>query len=135
MASSYHLPEPTATPVSSLTGRFLAHNQESRVVRAFFAANLHLGIKRLNMPTRLQAAFLARVSPAYAWWAERRLEERKPIEAGFIPLVPAAPARTNGNGAVQPVVPDVGIDDAQLRHIATLVGVDRMLAAAIAVGH
>jgi len=124
MASSYHLPEPTATPVSSLTGRFLAHNQESRVVRAFFAANLHLGIKRLNMPTRL-----------HAWWAERRLEERKPIEAGFIPLVPAAPARTNGNGAVQPVVPDVGIDDAQLRHIATLVGVDRMLAAAIAVGH
>jgi hypothetical protein len=135
MAPKYQLPEPTATPVPSLTGRFLAHNQESRIVRAFLAADLHRGVKRLDKPTRLQAAFLARVSPTYACWAEKRTEERWQIEAGLIPLVPAAPARTNGNGTVQPVVPDVGIDDAQLMHIANLVGVDRMLAAAIAAGH
>ena len=90
---------------------------------------------RLDQPTRLQAAFLARVTPTYACWAEKRATERFEIEAGLIPLVPAASARTNSNGAVQPVVPDVGIDDAQLMHIANLVGADRMLAAACAAGH
>ena len=135
MAPKYHLPEPAAMPIPSLTGRFLAHNQESRVVRAFLAAELHAGVKRLDKPTRLQAALLARVNPTYALWAEKRMEERWQIEAGLIPLVPAAPVRTNGNGAVQPVVPDVGIDDSQLTHIANLVGAERMLAAAIAAGH
>ena len=135
MASSYHLPEPTATPVPSLTGRFLAHNQGSRVVRAFYAADLHLGVKPLTKPTMVQSALLARVSTTYARWAEKRWEERWQIEAGLIPLVPAAPARANGNGTVQPIVPDVGIDDAELMHIANLVGPDRMLAAAIAAGH
>ena len=135
MANHYQLPDPAATPAPSLTGRFLAHNQGSRVVRAFLAADLHRGVKRLNKPTRLQAAFLARVSPAYAWWAEKRMEERWQIEAGLIPLVPATAARTNGNGTVRPTVPDVGIDDAELMHIANLVGPDRMLAAAIAAGH
>jgi hypothetical protein len=53
----------------------------------------------------------------------------------LIPLVPAAPVHTHGNGAVQLVMPDVGIDDAQLMHIANLVGADRMLAAAIAAGN
>jgi len=135
MANHYQLPEPAAMPVPSLTGRFLAHNQESRVVRAFLAAELHAGVKRLDKPTRLQAALLARVNPTYALWAEKRMEERWQIEAGLIPLVPAAPARANGNGTVQPIVPDVGIDDAQLTHIANLVGAERMLAAAIAAGH
>ena len=91
MANQYQLPELAAMPVPSLTGRYLAHNQESRVVRAFFAADLRRGGKRLDKPTRLQAAFLARVSPAYAWWAEKRMEERWQIEKGLIPLVPAAP--------------------------------------------
>jgi hypothetical protein len=76
MALQYQLPESVAMPVPSLTGRFLAHNQESRVVRAFLAADLHCGVKRLNKPTRLQAAFLARVSPAYAYWAEKRTTPR-----------------------------------------------------------
>jgi hypothetical protein len=134
MAPHYTLPEPAARPVPSLTGRFLAHNQESRVVRAFFAADLHLGVKRPDKLTMRQSADLARVNVTYAWWAEKRMDERFEIEAGLIPLVPAA-ARTNGNGNALPVVPDVGFDDAQLKHIATLVGVDRMLAAAIAVGH
>src|SRR6516225_8257638 len=135
MAPKYHLPEPAATPAPSLTGRFLAHNQGSRVVRAFLAADLHHGVKRLDKPTRLQSAFLARVNPTYALWAEKRMEERWQIEAGFIPLVPAAPVRTNGNGTVHPVVSDAGIDDAELMHIAHLVGADRWLAAAIAAGH
>jgi len=53
----------------------------------------------------------------------------------LIPLVPTAPARTNGNGTLHPVVSDAGIDDAELMHIANLVGADRWLAAAIAAGH
>ena len=134
MAHHYHLPESAAMPIPTLAGQYLARNGESRVVRAFLAADLHAGVKRLDKPTRLQAALLARVNPTYALWAEKRMEERWQIEAGLIPLVPAAPARTNGNGTVQPVVPDVGIDDAQLTHIANLVGAERMLAAAIAAG-
>jgi hypothetical protein len=77
---------------------------------------------------------LARVNFTYVHYAVKRQAERAEIERGLIPLVPAGSARSNGNGAV-PVVPDVGIDDAQLRHIAALVGSDRMLAAAIAAGH
>jgi hypothetical protein len=135
MASHYQLPESAARPVSTITGRFLAHNRHSRVDRAFFAADLYFGAKRLTMPTLVQAALLAGVNRTYAFWATKPQAQRAraDIEAGVVPLVPAA-ARTNGNGAV-PVVPDVGIDDAQLRHIAALVGSDRMLAAAIAAGH
>ena len=135
MAPHYTLPETAARPVPSLTGRFLAHNQGSRVVRAFYAADLHLGVKPLTKPTMVQSALLARVSTTYAWWAEKRWKERWQIEAGLIPLVPATAARTNGNGTVRPTVPDVGIDDAELMHIANLVGAERMLAAAIAAGH
>ncbi len=89
------------------------------------------------MPTLVQAAILAGVNRTYAFWATKPQAQRAriEIEAGLVPLVPAAPARTNGNGTVLPVVPDGGIDDAQLAHIASLVGVDRMLAAAIAAGH
>jgi hypothetical protein len=59
------------------------------------------------------------------------MDERAEIEAGLIPLVPAAPGRANGNGTAL-VVPNLGIDDAELVHIANLVGADRMLAAACA---
>jgi hypothetical protein len=120
-------------PVPALTGRYLSHNQESRVVRAFFAADLHRGAKRLDKPTRLQAAFLARVSPAYAYWAEKRMSQRAAIEAGLIPLMPPVPAHASGTALS--TVPDAGIDDAELMHIANVVGADRMLAAAIAAGH
>ena len=135
MAPHYQLPESAAMPIiPTLTGHYLARNGESRVVRAFLAADLHSGTKRLAKPTRLQSAYLARISPTYVCWAEKRMDERWQIEAGLIPLVPAAAARTNGNGTVQPVAPDAGIDDAELRHIAHLDGPDRMLAAAIAAG-
>jgi hypothetical protein len=134
MATHYQLTELAAMPVPSLTGRYLAHNQEPRVVRAFLAADLHRGVKQLTKPTLTQAAFLAGVNRTYAFWATRRQDERFAIEAGYVPLVPVAPARANGNGAVQPM-PNAGIDDAQLMHIANQVGADRMLAAAIAAGH
>jgi hypothetical protein len=133
----YHLPESAAMPVPFLTGRFLAHNRHSRVDRAFFAADLFFGAKRLTMPTLVQAAILAGVNRTYVFWATKPQAQRAraEIEAGLVPLVPAASARVNSNGAVQPVVPDVGIDDAQLMHIAKLVGADRMLAAACAASH
>jgi hypothetical protein len=146
----YHLPLPDYTANSAaISGDFLARNQESRVVRAFFAADLRLGARRLENLTRLQAASLARVSPTYAYWAEKRLDQRAAIEAGLIPLVPAqlaqangtplapvASAPPNGNGTER-VEFNGGINDAALVHIAHLVGADRMLAAAVAVenGH
>jgi len=135
MAPQYQLPEPGAMPVSSLTGRFLAHNRRSRVDRAFLAADLYFGAKRLTMPTLVQAATLAGVNRTYAFWATKPQAQRPraEIEAGLMPLVPAAPARTNGNGTAVSIMP--GIDDAELMHIANLVGPDRMLAAAIAAGH
>jgi hypothetical protein len=124
-------------PVPSLTGRFLAHNRRSRVDRAFFAADLYFGAKRLTMPTLVQAAILAGVNRTYAFWATKPQAQRAraEIEAGLVPLVPAAPARVNGNGTALSTTPDFGIDDTQLMHIANLVGADRMLAAAIAAGH
>jgi hypothetical protein len=139
MADHYQLPELAAMPAPTLSGRFLAHNRHSRVDRAFFAADLYFGAKRLTMPTLVQAALLAGVNRTYAFWATKPQAQRAraEIEAGLVPLVPAAPApaRANGNGTALPVVPDVRIDDAQLMHIANLVGADRMLAAAIAAGH
>jgi hypothetical protein len=124
-------------PVPSLTGRFLAHNRHKRVDRAFLAADLYFGAKRLAMPTLVQAATLAGVNRTYAFWATKPQAQRAraEIEAGLMPLVPAAPARTNGNGTAVSIMPDAGIDDTELMHIANLVGADRMLAAAIAAGH
>jgi|SRR6516164_2329528 hypothetical protein len=137
MAPSYSISGLAAMPpVPSLSGRFLAHNGQSRVVRAFYAADLHSGAKLLTKPTMVQAAFIARVSPAYAWAAAKRMDQRFEIEFGYVPLMaPAAPVRVNGNGTAHSIVPNAGIDDAELMHIANLVGPDRMLAAAIAAGH
>jgi hypothetical protein len=120
-------------PVPILSGHYLARNRESPIVRAFIGADLHLGAKRPDKLTRLQSAYLARVSPTYVYWAEKRMDERAAIEAGSIPLVPPQLVRANG----APLVPvlNTGIDDTELMHIANLVGADRMLAAAIAAGH
>jgi hypothetical protein len=136
MASHYHLLDSASTAVPTLSGQFLARTQASRVTRAFFAADLHLGAKRIEQLTRLQSAYLARVSPTYANWAEKRLDQRSEIEAGLIPLVPATLTGPNGNGTTL-AVPDPGIDDAWLQHLAHIVGAERMLAAACAVeaGH
>jgi hypothetical protein len=135
MALQYQLPEPAATAVSAISGNFLARNRYDVVAHAFYACDLFTGAKRLVKPTMLQAAHLARVNVTYAWWAHKRQTERAAIEAGRIPLVPPPLAKTNGNGATHLAEPDVGIDDAELLHIAHRVGPDRMLAAAIAVGH
>jgi hypothetical protein len=125
----YQVPATTATSVPALTGRHLAHTHANRVVRAFNAADLHSGAKRLVQPTMVQAAFIARVSTAYAWWAEKRMAERAAIEAGYVPLVPAGtPARGSGNGHT--ALAPVDIDDDELVRIAELVGVSRMIDAA-----
>jgi hypothetical protein len=134
MAHHYQLAEPATTIAAPISGRYLAHNRHDHIAHAFFAGDLVLRKTRLVQPTMTQAAFLAGVNRPYVHWALKRQAERAKIERGLIPLVPAAPMRANGNGTAL-VAPETGIDDAQLMHIATLVGTDRMLAAAIAAGH
>lgn len=52
MALPYHPALPASTAIiPTLSGQYLARNGESRVVRAFFAADMHLGAKRLDKPT------------------------------------------------------------------------------------
>jgi hypothetical protein len=129
MHNKYHnLPVPSMT----VTGRYLAHNRLDLVRRAFLAADLHSGARRLVAPTVAQSAILAGVNRTYAHLAGQRQFERDAIEAGLIPLMPAC-ARATGNGhGTSLVVPDAGIDDLQLMQIASVVGADRMLAAAVA---
>jgi hypothetical protein len=117
-------------PVPALAGRYLAHTQQPRVRRAFLAAELHRGTKRLDRPTRLQSALLARVSPAYAYWAERRMHERAAIEAGYLPLVPPRLVKANG-GALPASI--TGMPDSDLIDFVKSVGVNRVLEAAVAV--
>jgi hypothetical protein len=54
-------------PVTSVTGRFMAHTHRSIVARAFMAADLHLGVTQLVAPTVTQSAHIARVNLTY--WA------------------------------------------------------------------
>jgi len=150
MALIYDYSDPAARPTSTpIGGQYLARNRLSLVARAFLAADLRSGAKVLTEPTLQQVASLARVNVTYVWHAERRAEKRWMIEAGFTPLVPAAPARTTGTGTGTGtalavayandndpgirLADCIGIGDSELRHIATLVGPDRMLAAAVAV--
>ena len=130
MALDYHLPEPAATAIPVLTGHYLARNRESCAIRAFFGADLHLGARRFGRPTRLQSAYLARVSPAYVLWAERRQEQRAAIERGLIPLVPPQYVAPKTNGSTLPVT---SIDDAVIMNFVRTVGVNRVLEAAVAV--
>src|SRR6516164_642724 len=131
MGTEYHL-KTFGVNSASIPGSYLAYNHLGLIERAFLAADLHLGAKRPTALTQRQSGMLARVNFTYVHWAVKRQAERAEIERGLIPLVPATLTHTNGNGnGAVPVVPDVGIDDAQLRHIAALVGSDRMLAAAI----
>jgi hypothetical protein len=146
----YDYSESAARPASTtlIGGQYLARNRLSLVERAFLAADLRSGAAVLAEPTLQQAAALARVSLSSAGWAARRREKRWMIEAGFTPLVPAAPARatiaTTTAVALAPTYANdnepgirladcIGIGDNELRHIARLVGPDRMLAAARAV--
>jgi hypothetical protein len=131
MAPHYQLPEPAAMPVPSVTGRFLAHNQQSRVVRAFYAADLHSGGRLVTKPTMLQAAFIARVSPAYAWAAEKRMAERAEIEAGLIPLVPAPLPKANGS--MLPASITGRVADSDVVDFVRSVGINRVLEAAVVV--
>jgi hypothetical protein len=132
MAKSYQLLNGAAmpVPVQPITGRFLAHNRLSRVSRAFIAADLHSGDKALTKPTMLQAALLARVNSAYAWWAEKRQAERPAILRGEIPLVPphSLAPRTNGNGTslLPAEIPDHALVDLVRR-----IGVSKLLDIAV----
>jgi hypothetical protein len=131
MAPHYQLLEPAAMPVPSLTGRYLAHNQESRVVRAFLAADLHSGAKQLVKPTMVQSAFLAGVNRAYAHWAAKRLAKRAEIEAGLIPLVP--PSVLKANGTMLPASITGFVTDSDVFDFVRSVGINRVLDAAVAV--
>jgi hypothetical protein len=130
MANHYQLPEPTATAVPSLTGRFLAHNRHDHVAHAFFAGDLVLGKIRLVQPTVTQAAFLAGVNRTYVHWALKRQAERGAIEAGLVPLVPPPhmAAKTNGTAPTT----ESGIVDSGLVQFVRSVGINRVLEAAIA---
>jgi hypothetical protein len=131
MADTYQLPGLVAMPAPALTGRYLAHTQQSRVCRAFLASELHRGTKRLDKPTMSQCAYLARVSTAYAWAAEKRMAERAVIEAGYVPLVPASPI-SKANGSALPMS-ITGIPDRDLVDFVRSVGVNRVIEAACAV--
>jgi hypothetical protein len=125
-SNTYHLLNfgVNSTPIP-VTGNFLAHNQRSRVTRAFIAADLVTGAKRLVEPTVVQAALLTGVNRCYAHWAIKRLIERDQIEAGHVPLVPP---KVNGASLLVPTeIPDFDLID-----LARRVGADRMLAAAVA---
>jgi hypothetical protein len=125
MASTYHLHGPAA-----ITGRYLSHNGESRVVRAFLAADLHSGAKQLVKPTMLQSAFLAGVNRTYAHWATKRQAERFEIEAGLVPLVPPPVSKANGSMLPMSIT---GMPDAELIDFVKSIGINRVLNAACAV--
>ena len=131
MGTHYHLAEPASIAVP-IAGRFLAHNRHNRVVRAFIAADLHAGIKRLIRPTLVQSALLAGVNRTYAFWADKRRAERAEIEAGLIPLVPASSV-PKANGSTLPMSITVQIPDCDLIDFVRTVGVNRVLEAAVAV--
>ena len=103
-----------------VTGRFLAHNRLSRARRSFLSAELNLGVKQLVEPTLTQAAMLAGVSRASAFWAIRRMAERAEIEAGLLPLTPPRSAPNK-------------ISDAEIAAVIRSAGLDRMLAVAVVV--
>ena len=131
MAPHYQLPESAATPIPALSGRFLAFNRKSRVVRAFLAADLHSGAKRLVKPTMVQSAFLAGVNRAYAHWAANRQAERSEIEAGLIPLVP--PSVSKLNGTLLPASITGFVSDSDVVDFVRSVGINRVLEAAVTV--
>jgi hypothetical protein len=114
----YHLPEPASMPVP-ISGRFLAHTRDSRICGR--SARRHQAAHQADHGAgRVLGAHQHR----YAWAAVKRQSQRAEILSGHLPLVPATP-RPNGNGSA--------IDDAELMHIAHVVGADRMPAAAVAI--
>jgi hypothetical protein len=108
MANFYQLPDcPVNAAANPVSGRYLAHNHMSPVERAFQAADLFMGEKRLALPTMTQAALLVRVNVTYAWWALKRLNERPDIVAGLIPLVPPRHVAAKTQPALGPATVDL----------------------------
>jgi hypothetical protein len=84
MVADYHLPEPAVnSPVIPVSGRHLAFNHDSLVVRAFCAADIYRGIKQPVELLMTQCAELCRVNSTYAWWAHKREAERLAIIRGL----------------------------------------------------
>jgi hypothetical protein len=111
-----------------VTGRFLAHNHLNPIARSFLAVDLYEGVKLPTELTMTQAAYLARVNVTYAWLAKRRQKERRAIEAGLIPLVPARFSTPKALPVIR-----VEIADAELVDLVRVVGVSRVLDAAVSV--
>jgi hypothetical protein len=115
---------------SPLRGRYLSRSLGKRE-GWFVGADLYRGDRYLVEPSLEQAALLTGSKVSAVWWALRREECREAIIAGELPLVP--PSVPKANGAPSVPVFNSGIDDAELMHIAHVVGAERMLAAAVAV--
>lgn len=106
--------------------------------REFWAADLYSARKYLVEPTFAQTMSLTGVgSTTGVWWALQREAFREEILHGLLPLVPtrAKPSRVPASNGKALLVPNNTSDiaDFELINIARCVGVDRMLAAAVAV--
>jgi hypothetical protein len=120
MNGQYQHPQSVVKPARRVSGNYLAFNHLSLVECAFLAADLVSGARFLTAPTQKQAAGLARVSSCYVFWAIKRQDERRKIEAGLAPLVPPPDVISKTNG----------IGDAELVQLVRNIGVNRVLEAA-----
>jgi hypothetical protein len=125
-----------------LRGKYLSRSLAGNKHKAnFVAADLCRGVSYLVEPSLEQAAAITGSKPWSVWWALRREEYRSAICAGELPLIPTRVKTTPAGPSIVPKLNGSAqlqlfeIDDAELTHIANLVGAERMLAAAIAAGH
>lgn len=116
---------PTIVRVESMpvTGQALSRKRNWRLhERAFWAADLYSGDKRLIKPTLAQAAALTGAgSTSSVWWALQREAVREEIMLGLLPMVPPR--------ATKPVP----VSDGDLFDFVRNVGIGRVLDAACAV--
>jgi hypothetical protein len=120
------LVKPLQIPIG---GQTLIRRKWNYAERAFVGADLVRGDKVLIDPTHDQAAMLARCKVSAVRWALKREPYREDIIAGLRPLVPptvrkAAPTPIGSNSPT----------DCYLAELASLVGPDRWLEAALAAG-
>jgi hypothetical protein len=92
-----------ASASAPVTGRFLARNEYPAYRKAFLAADLVAGKKRLVGPTPKQAAELSRVSVPYTYAALKILqqhpEHRELHENGLWPLIETKPGNSESLAA------------------------------------
>jgi hypothetical protein len=124
-------------PTRTIVGASLAHRQLDARQRAVLAADVLDGVVTFT-PTQAQIALICGVSVPYIMVA-RKLSpgKRAAILRGWDPTSFAElmnpPRQLSLAG---PAIPDMRvITDIDLEHVARVVGVERMLAAAVAVEH